>query len=86
MSLLNCCLNFNSNNKDFTPTLSKVFTKLVYKLNSVILGSNKIVPFQTIKMKSENNNKKIPRWPGIEPGSQERQSYMIPLHYQRFHF
>ena len=30
--------------------------------------------------------KKKTRWPGIGPGSQERQSYMIPLHYQRFTF
>ena len=34
---------------------------------------------------NDNFGKKKSRWPGIGPGSQERQSYMIPLHYQRIH-
>ena len=45
--------------------------------------------FLVYQMKYKLNiikKKKKTRWPGIGPGSQERQSYMIPLHYQRLHF
>ena len=44
----------------------------------VIVGINLIHKYFSYYIKKT-------RWPGIGPGSQERQSYMIPLHYQRLH-